>query len=61
MTDGLANRNLQENSRAGLTASFPINRKQSVKVAASTGVSTRTGSDFDSLAVAWQYRWGADL
>jgi hypothetical protein len=24
---------------------------------ASTGVSTRTGTDFDTFAIAWQYRW----
>lgn len=61
VTDGVANRNLQANSRAGLTLSYPVNRKQSVKVAVSTGVATRTGSDFDTWAAAWQYRWGAGL
>lgn len=61
VTDGLANRNSQANTRAGFTATFPLNRKQSIKLAASTGVSTRTGSDFDTLAIAWQYRWGAGL
>jgi hypothetical protein len=61
VTGGIANRNLQANSRAGLTLSFPINRKQSIKLSASTGVATRTGSDFDTLAAAWQYRWGGGL
>ena len=28
---------------------------------ASTGVSTRTGSDSDAVGIAWQYRWGGGL
>jgi hypothetical protein len=58
VTNGTLNQNLQANSRFGLTVSVPINRKQSIKFNASSGLSTRTGSDFDTLGVAWQYRWG---
>jgi hypothetical protein len=29
-----------------------------VKVNASTGVSTRTGTDFDTIGAIWQYAWG---
>jgi hypothetical protein len=57
-TDGISSNDLQSNTRLGLTASLPINAKQSVKLAASTGVSTRTGTDFDSFAAVWQYTWG---
>lgn len=57
-TDGVQSSDLQSNSRLGVTASLPINPKQSVKIAASTGVSTRTGTDFDTLAAVWQYAWG---
>jgi hypothetical protein len=39
----------------------PVNRRQSLKFAASSGVSTRTGTDFDSLGIVWQYRWGSGL
>lgn len=49
---------LQENTRVGATLSFPINRHNSVKLFTSSGVSTRTGSDFDTLGLSWQYRWG---
>ena len=52
------NRDLQSNVRFGVTASVPINPKQSVKINASTGVSTRTGTDFDTLGAVWQYAWG---
>ena len=57
-TNGVSSRDLQSNTRLGVTASLPINPKQSVKLAASTGVSTRTGTDFDTVAVVWQYAWG---
>jgi hypothetical protein len=57
-TNGVPSNDLQSNDRFGVTASLPINAKQSVKLAASTGVSTRTGTDFDTLVAVWQYAWG---
>jgi len=57
-TNGVRSNDLQSNDRFGLTASLPINAKQSVKLAASTGVSTRTGTDFDTVVAVWQYAWG---
>jgi len=59
--DGVRSRDFKENSRIGVTLSLPINRNNSIRVYANTGVSTRTGSDFDALGVAWQYRWGGGL
>jgi hypothetical protein len=55
---GALNQDLQSNVRLGATASLPINAQQSVKLAASTGVSTRTGTDFDTVVAVWQYAWG---
>jgi len=40
---------------------LPIDRHNSVKLNASTGLYTRTGSEFSILGIAWQYRWGAGL
>jgi hypothetical protein len=57
-TNGAQSSDLQSNTRLGVTASLPINAQQSVKLAASTGVSTRTGTDFDRVAAVWQYAWG---
>lgn len=37
------------------------NRYNSIKVYGSTGVHTKTGSDFDLLGMAWQFRWGGGL
>jgi len=60
-TDGIENPNRQSNGRVGLTFSLPIGRRQSLKLYGSRGVSTRTGTDFDTLGVLWQYRWGGSL
>jgi hypothetical protein len=57
--NGVRGENEQANTRAGLTLALPINRQNSIKFAASTGLSTRTGSEFTLVAAAWQYRWGA--
>jgi len=57
--NGVRGDNEQTNTRAGLTLALPVDRQNSVKFSASTGISTRTGSEFSALGVAWQYRWGA--
>ena len=59
--DEVEGNDLQRNSLVGLTAALPINRKDSVKLYASKGVSTRIGSDVDTISVAWQHRWGGGL
>jgi hypothetical protein len=50
--------NEQRNTRAGFTVALPIDRQNSLKLSASTGITTRTGSEFTAVGVAWQYRWG---
>jgi len=57
-TDGVKDNNFQGNTRVGVTFALPVNRYNSIKLYASTGVSTRTGGNFDTLGIAWQYRWG---
>ena len=59
--DGVEGNDLQKNARLGVTVALPVTRHNSVKLYASTGVSTRTGSNFDVLGIAWQYRWGGGL
>ena len=49
------------NARVGLTIAVPIDRYYALKFNASTGISTRTGTNFDSAGVVLQYRWGAGL
>jgi len=47
----------QNSSRLGVTCSFPVGKKQSLKVAYSDGVTTRFGTNFSTVTVAWQIRW----
>jgi hypothetical protein len=55
------NNDLQRNWRVGATLAIPMGKLDSIKFAASSGVSARTGNNFDALGVAWQHRWGAGL
>lgn len=52
---------LQENWRIGATLSFPVSRHNSIKLYGNTGVYSRTGSNYDIVGIAWQYRWGEGL
>ncbi len=59
--DGTLNNDLQQNWRVGATLAFPVNARNSVKAFASSGVSARTGNNYDLVGIAWQYRWGGGL
>ena len=59
--DGIKSNDLQNNSRTGFTIAIPVNKYNSIKILVSTGVNTRTGTDYDSISAFWQYRWGAGL
>ena len=59
--NGVEGNDLQKNSRLGVTVSLPVQRHISVKLYGSTGVSTRTGSDFTAGGLFVQYRWGGGL
>jgi hypothetical protein len=56
--NGVRSDNEQVNTRVGFTLALPVDRNNSLKLSASTGVTTRTGSEFSAVGVAWQYRWG---
>jgi hypothetical protein len=49
------------NARVGLTITLPVNRYNSVKIYGSTGVYSKTGTDYDLVGAIWQFRWGAGL
>jgi hypothetical protein len=59
--NGKLNEDLQQNWRVGGTLAFPVDVHNSIKLYASSGVSARTGNNYDLLGIAWQYRWGAGL
>lgn len=59
--DGVERDDLQNNWRTGFTLALPVDRKNSIKIFGHSGVSTRTGTDYDSLGIFWQYRWGGGI
>ena len=59
--DGVDKHDLQRNWRVGATLALPVNRQNSVKFYGSSGVSARTGNNYDLLGVAWQYRFGGGI
>jgi hypothetical protein len=52
--NGTLMRSPQRNSRLGGTVSIPLLPRQALKIAGSTGVTTRLGGDFNTFALAWQ-------
>lgn len=59
--NGTENNDLQQNWRVGATLALPINPRNSIKLFASDGVSSRTGNSYTLYGVAWQYRWGGGI
>jgi len=59
--NGILKADLQQNWRVGATYAIPVDRKNSVKLYASSGVSDRTGNSFDLVGIAWQHRWGEGM
>ena len=59
--NGTLGNDLQQNWRVGATLAFPVDAYNSIKLYASSGVSARTGNNYDLVGIAWQYRWGAGL
>jgi hypothetical protein len=47
----------QGNTRGGFTLSVPVTLQQSLKLTWARGVSTRIGSEFETIGVAWQWLW----
>jgi hypothetical protein len=58
---GVERDDMLQNARWGATLALPVDRRNSVKLYASTGLLARSGGNFDLLGVAWQYRWGGGL
>jgi hypothetical protein len=59
--DDTPGHDLQQNWRVGGTLAFPVDLLNSIKLYASSGVSARTGNNFDLVGIAWQHRWGGGL
>ena len=52
--NGTENADLQANTRLGATWSQPLRGRHSLKIAYSTGATTRVGADFKTITLAWQ-------
>jgi len=59
--NGVLKADLQQNWRVGATLAMPVDRHNSIKLYASSGLSARTGNSFDLVGIAWQHRWGGGL
>jgi hypothetical protein len=59
--DGVRSDDSDNNWRVGATLALPVNRYNSIKLFASSGVHTTTGTDYDLIGVVWQHRWGKGL
>jgi len=54
VVDGVSASEWQENARVGLTASMPVRKTNSLKVAWSRGAITRLGGNFSTWSIGWQ-------
>ncbi|UCC83731.1 MAG: transporter [Gemmatimonadota bacterium] len=54
-------KDFQENTRLGATLALPLGRRHGLKLVAISGIATRLGADFDTINLAYQYRWGGGL
>jgi hypothetical protein len=59
--NGAPNQDFQSNARWGATLAQSLDARNSIKLYLNAGVYARTGTDFTTVGVAWQYRWGAGL
>jgi hypothetical protein len=59
--DGVSATDSLSGSRYGVTLSLPVNARNSVKLALSSGLSVRTAADYDAVGLTWQHLWGGGL
>jgi hypothetical protein len=52
--DGISKQDRAENSRIGGTVMLPLGKRQSIKIAYSTGAIIRFGANFSTISVGWQ-------
>ena len=56
--DGVERDNEQRNWRFALASAYALDRRQGLSLALQTADAEGTGSEFDTLVVAYQYAWG---
>jgi len=58
IVNGDAKDTYQQNHRLGAILAYPLNTRHSLKLVYVSGLRTTVGSDFDTVSLAWQMRWG---
>jgi hypothetical protein len=59
--DGIEKDTYQRNGRVGATLVYPLGRLSSLKLTYINSLRTDRGTDFDTLTLAYQLRWGGGL
>ena len=57
VVNGVEKDDVQKNTRTGLAFAWRLHKNHSLKIAATTGVTTRYGSDYTTVLIAYQYLW----
>lgn len=57
LLNGVEQENLQKNTRTGFVFSYALSQKHSFKAIATTGVTTRYGTDYTTFMLAYAYLW----
>jgi len=57
VVNGVEQDNLQRNSRFGVAFAYRLSRQHALKIAFTSGVSTRYGANFTTLLIAYQFMW----
>jgi hypothetical protein len=55
--NGIARDDRAADWRYGATLSLPVDRRNSIKLHAHSGLYARTGSSFQGVGITWQHRW----
>jgi len=55
--NGTLNNDFESDTRWGATLAQSLDAHNSIKVYLNAGVYARTGTDFTTVGIAWQYRW----
>ena len=57
IVNGIEKNDLQKNTRFGAAFAYRLNKNHALKIAFTSGVSTRYGADFNTVLVAYQFMW----
>jgi len=57
IVNGVEKDDLQQNSRFGAAFAYRLSKQNALKIAFTSGVSTRYGANFTTFLVAYQFMW----